>query len=68
MNESIITLMLGTSVLLGALGLVAFLWGLKGGQFDDGEKMMNLTQFDSEEDLNEAARREAKLKEQKENK
>jgi hypothetical protein len=30
--------------------------------------MMNLTQFDSEEDLNEAARREAKLKEQKENK
>jgi cbb3-type cytochrome oxidase maturation protein len=65
MNESIITLMLGTSVLLGALGLVAFLWGLKGGQFDDGEKMMSAPLFDSEEDLNEAAKRDAKIKEKK---
>ncbi len=56
--------MLSVSTLLGAFGLIAFIWGLKTGQFDDQEKMMNSVLFDNEEDL----QRKAKMEEKKKNK
>ncbi|WP_210647493.1 cbb3-type cytochrome oxidase assembly protein CcoS, partial [Helicobacter salomonis] len=33
-----VMLMLGVSLCMGFLGLVAFLWGLRSGQFDEKEK------------------------------
>ena len=47
--------MLATSLIIGLLGLIAFLWGLKNGQFDDEKKMMQGVLFDNEEDLRRAA-------------
>jgi cbb3-type cytochrome oxidase maturation protein len=61
-------MMLGASIFLGSIALVAFLWGLKTGQFDDEEKMMNTVRFDSDEDLREAAelqKRKEELKKKK---
>ena len=60
MSEYTIVLMLGASTLLGAFGLFAFIWGLKTGQFDDQNKMMNSVLFDNEEDLNRIANHEKK--------
>jgi cbb3-type cytochrome oxidase maturation protein len=68
MSSSIVGMMLGASIFLGSIALVAFLWGLKTGQFDDEEKMMNTVRFDSDEDLREAAelqKRKEKLKKKK---
>lgn len=66
MNSAMVGIMLAVSIFLGFLGLLAFLWGLKGGQFDDEKKMMQGVLFDGEEELREAAllqkRREEKLK------
>jgi len=59
---SILTMMLMVSIALGLAGLMFFLWGLKYGQFDDGERMMNAALFDDEDDLNDAYQREKKLK------
>jgi cbb3-type cytochrome oxidase maturation protein len=58
MSEDTIILMLGASTLLGALGLFAFIWGLKTDQFDDQDKMMSSVLFDNEEDLNRAVKAE----------
>jgi len=49
-------------MLLGAASLAAFLWALKTNQFDDDKGSMNAVFFDSEDDLNDAAKREAKKK------
>lgn len=57
MSDDTIILMLGASTLLGAMGLFAFIWGLKTEQFDDQDKLMSSVLFDNEEDL----RRKAKL-------
>ena len=68
MSSSIVGMMLGASIFLGSIALVAFLWGLKTGQFDDGEKMMNTVRFDSDEDLREAVelqKRKEELKKKK---
>ena len=66
MNSAMVGIMLAVSIFLGFLGLLAFLWWLKGGQFDDEKKMMQGVLFDGEEELREAAllqkRREEKLK------
>ena len=35
MNTEMIAIMLGVSLILGLFGLLAFIWGLKNGQFDD---------------------------------
>jgi len=48
---------------LGLFGLIAFLWGLRSGQFDDEKKMMEGVLFDGSEELNEAARMDKKRKE-----
>ncbi len=69
MNESIIILMLGVSVFLGALALFGIMWAIKTGQFDDKEKFLNQVQFDGDEELNAAADQQAKkeaLKKKKE--
>ena len=54
MDDNVISAMIFVSIGLGALGLFAFLWGLKSGQFDDSDKFLNGALHDSEEDLNSA--------------
>ena len=68
MDASTLTLMITVSIFLGSLGLGAFIWGLKTGQFDDQEKMMQGVLFDGEEELNDAAKRDAKHKQNKKDK
>jgi len=63
MSDSIMALMLGVSTFLGALGLIALLWGLKTGQFDDQSKFLDGARFDSEEELRDAVMMEKKRKE-----
>ncbi|RDU59657.1 cbb3-type cytochrome oxidase assembly protein CcoS [Helicobacter marmotae] len=60
MDMGMVALMLGVSLMLGLFGLLAFLWGLKNGQFDDANKMMQGVLFDSVEDLNLAAKADKK--------
>ena len=62
MNDYTIIFMIGGSTLLGVVSLMAFLWALKNNQFDDDKGSMNAVFFDSEDDLNDAANREAKKK------
>ena len=54
MDNWVITMMLGGSLFLGGIALIAFLWGIKTGQFDDSNRMMNLVQYDDENELNDA--------------
>jgi cbb3-type cytochrome oxidase maturation protein len=63
MDSWVIAMMLGASLFLGAIALAAFLWGIKSGQFDDKEKMMNQPLYDDEDELNDAAEQERKRKE-----
>jgi cbb3-type cytochrome oxidase maturation protein len=63
MSDSIIALMLGVSTMLGAFGLIALLWGLKTGQFDDQAKFLDGARFDGEEELRDAVMMEQKKKE-----
>jgi cbb3-type cytochrome oxidase maturation protein len=60
MSDSIIALMLGVSTLLGAFGLVALLWGLRSGQFDDQAKFLDGARFDGEDELRDAVKMEEK--------
>ncbi len=63
MSDSIMALMLGVSTFLGALGLIALLWGLRSGQFDDQAKFLDGARFDGEEELKDAVMMEKKKKE-----
>jgi len=70
MDSNIIGVMIGISTFLGALGLVALLWGLRTGQFDDQKRFLEGAQHDNEEDLQDAVlmdqrREEAKKKREK---
>ncbi len=60
MSDSIMALMLGVSTFLGALGLIALLWGLRSGQFDDQSKFLDGARFDGEEELKDAVMMEQK--------
>ena len=60
MDAWVVAMMLGASLFLGAIALVAFLWGIKNGQFDDEDKMMNAVLYDDEDELNDAAEQERK--------
>ncbi|TLD86443.1 MULTISPECIES: cbb3-type cytochrome oxidase assembly protein CcoS [Helicobacter] len=60
MNVEMVAIMLAVSLVLGLIGLLAFIWGLKNGQFDDANKMMQGVLFDSVEDLNLAAKTDKK--------
>jgi cbb3-type cytochrome oxidase maturation protein len=63
MDSWVIAMMLGASIFLGGLALIAFLWGIKSGQFDDEEKFLNQAQYDDESELNSAAEKERKKRE-----
>jgi len=63
MSSWVIAMMLGVSVFLGSIAVVALMWAIKKGQFDDQEKFLNGALYDDEEALNDAAKREAKKKE-----
>ncbi len=55
MSENIVILMISVSTFLGALGLIALLWGVKTGQFDDQSKFIDAARYDGEEELRDAA-------------
>lgn len=63
MDNWVIAMMLGVSIILGAAALFAFLWALKNGQFDDEEKFLNAAKFDGEDELNDAYKQEKKREE-----
>jgi len=65
MSESIVILMISVSTFLGALGLIALLWGVKTGQFDDQSKFIDAARYDGVEELRDAAMMQEKQKEQK---
>ncbi|MCP4970373.1 MAG: cbb3-type cytochrome oxidase assembly protein CcoS [Arcobacter sp.] len=64
MNDTLLMMLIvGLVVSFAILGL--FIWGAKGGQFDDSNKMMDGLLFDSTEDLNDAKNKEDKIKDAK---
>jgi len=72
MSENIVILMISVSTFLGALSLIALLWGVKTGQFDDKSKFIDAARYDNEEELKDAVmmeekrkKHEAKLKKEK---
>ena len=62
MSSSIMIMMIGISTFLGALGLVALIWGIKTGQFDDQSKFIDGARFDGEDELRSAVKMEEKRK------
>ena len=68
MSEDIVIMMIGISTLLGALGLIGLLWGIKTGQFDDQSKFIDGARFDGEDALRDAVMMEEKKKKHKEKK
>jgi cbb3-type cytochrome oxidase maturation protein len=68
MSENIVILMLSVSTFLGALGLIALLWGVRTGQFDAQSKFIDAARYDNEEDLRDAAMMEEKKKARKKKK
>ncbi len=62
MSENIVILMISVSTFLGALGLIALLWGVKTGQFDDQSKFIDAARYDGEEELRDAVMMENKKK------
>jgi len=66
MSESIVTLMIGISTFLGAIGLLALIWAVRTGQFDDHSKFIDAVRHDNEEDLQDAAQMAEKKKAHKE--
>ena len=65
MDSWVIVMMLGGSLFLGGIALIAFMWAVKNGQFDDKEKYLNATKFDNVEDLQAAVEKEKKIEELK---
>ena len=51
-------ILIPVALLLGGLGLVAFLWSLRSGQFDDLDGAAERILFDDEEDRPHTDRRE----------
>jgi len=66
MSESIVILMIGISTFLGAIGLIALIWAVKTGQFDDQSKFTDAVRHDNIEDLQDAAMMAEKKKAYKE--
>jgi len=62
MSPYIIAMMIGASIVLGAFGLWALLWGVRTGQFDDKNKFLDGALQDSEEALQDAVMMEEKKK------
>ena len=68
MSEGIVIVMIGVSTLLGALGLIGLLWGIKTGQFDDQSKFIDGARFDGEDALRDAVMMEEKKRKRQEKK
>ena len=66
MSESIVVLMISVSTFLGAIGLIALIWAVKTGQFDDHSKFVDAVHHDNEEDLQDAVAMQEKKKAYKE--
>jgi len=62
MSESIVVLMISVSTFLGAIGLMALIWAVRTGQFDDHSKFVDAVHHDNEEDLQDAANMQEKKK------
>ena len=65
MDDNILSLMLFGSLILGSLGVIGFVWGLKSGQFDDEKKFTHGLLFDDDEELRDAAKKDGVKKEVK---
>ena len=62
MSESVVILMISISTILGAIGLIALIWAVRTGQFDDHSKFIDAVRHDNEEDLRDAAQMSEKKK------
>jgi cbb3-type cytochrome oxidase maturation protein len=56
------------SLLLSFTMLFIFIWGAKTGQFDDSKKMMDGLLYDGEDELQDAIKKDEKVKKLKEDK
>jgi cbb3-type cytochrome oxidase maturation protein len=65
MNESILWLELIIGIIVSFTLLGIFIWAVKSGMFDDGQKMMDSPLNDSTEDLQSAIKKEQKVKDLK---
>ena len=61
--NSTIAMMLGVSIFLAFCAIWALIWGVRSKQFDDCEKFLGGTKYDSEKALNDAYRMEQRKKE-----
>ena len=66
--SSILWLELVVGIIVSFTLLGIFIWGAKQGQFDDGKKMMDGLLFDSTEDLQDAIKKDEKVKKLKKDK
>lgn len=66
-NDTLLMMLIVGLVVSFAI-LAVFIWGAKGGQFDDSRKMMDGLLFDGTDDLNDAVKKEEKVKKAKEHK
>ena len=57
--------MLIVGIIISAALLLIFVWAAKSGQFDDSEKVVDGLLFDSQDDLNDAIKKENRIKEAK---
>ncbi len=65
-NSAILWLELAVGIIISFILLGIFIWGIKGGQFDDSKKMMDGLLFDSTADLQDAIKKDEKVKNLKE--
>ncbi|MDR0408143.1 MAG: cbb3-type cytochrome oxidase assembly protein CcoS [Campylobacteraceae bacterium] len=63
MNTAILAMMIGVSLFLGAFFVLAFIWALKTGQFEDRSKFLDAVHTDGVDELNEAVMLEKRKKE-----
>jgi len=68
MNDEIIWLELIVGIIVSFSLLGIFIWAVKQGMFDDSSKMMDSPLFDSTEDLQNAVKKDEKIKQMKEKK
>jgi cbb3-type cytochrome oxidase maturation protein len=67
-DNSILWIELVVGIIVSFTLLSIFIWAVRGGQFDDSKKMMDGLLFDSTEDLQDAVKKEQKVKDLKEQK
>lgn len=65
MSSNIMILMISVSTFLGILGLIALIWGIRTGQFDDQSKFIDGARFDNEDELRDAIAMQEKQKKAK---